>query len=172
MKELSKTAQQVHSSLAVEEGVVQINYAPSCARDGGSHEDISAQFDMELSSLQEREIAAGMSLIGPHRDDIVIKEDDVDMTVFSSRGQARTLAMSLRLSEAELLAKERGDQPIILLDDVFSELDGLRRNRLIRMISQYQQTVLTVTEPSLLGGSHLGQAIFYQVSGGAIWGPE
>ena len=85
-----------------------------------------------------------MTSVGPHRDDFVFMSGDLDIRKFGSQGQQRTAALSLKLSEIELVKKITKDTPVLLLDDVLSELDSNRRNFLLTSIGEIQ-TIITCT---------------------------
>ena len=85
--------------------------------------DIAATFRDTLVQKRRRDIQAGMSLCGPHRDDLSFLVDGVDMRVYGSRGQQRTVALSLKFAEARYMCGVVGEEPILLLDDIMSELD-------------------------------------------------
>ncbi|MFC1935759.1 DNA replication/repair protein RecF [Chloroflexota bacterium] len=103
-----------------------------------------------LLSQRAAEIKAGMTMEGPHRDDIGVALDGMPAATYASRGQARTIALALRLSEAVFLREERREEPILLLDDVLSELDPQRRERVLAEASSYQQAVVTTAETALV----------------------
>ena len=84
-----------------------------------------------LSSSLEREIYAGTTLYGIHKDDIDIKINEKSARLFGSQGQQRSLALAMKLAEGEICLKETGDRPVLLLDDVLSELDKKRREYLL-----------------------------------------
>ena len=86
-----------------------------------------------------------MSTAGPHRDDLEVLLDGADARVFASQGEQRSLALSLRMAERDLVAQSRGEDPILLLDDIFSELDEVRREHLVAMVSGSGQTIATAT---------------------------
>jgi DNA replication and repair protein RecF len=118
----------------------------------------SEDFQQVLYAARDREIACGMTLVGPHRDDLRFLVNEVDMGNYGSRGQNRTIALSLRLAEAQFIAQRSGDSPILLLDDVLSELDAQRRRHLLQVASEYEQVLLTATdmehfEPDFLAGA-------------------
>lgn len=98
-----------------------------------------------LLTKRDREILAGTSLYGPHREDLQFLWDDRPITASMSRGQARALLMALKMVEIRYLETHNETKPILLLDDIFSEFDRERRNRLVGMIGEYQ-TILTTTE--------------------------
>ena len=90
------------------------------------------------------------------------------MGAFASRGQARTLALSLRLAEAEVLAAVRFEGPIVLLDDALSEIDRSRRHRVLEKASQYQQVLITTTDLDQVSGYFGAKAAYHQVDGGTV----
>lgn len=101
---------------------------------------------MERRRSEER--LRQMTLVGPHRDDLVLTIDGLEPNIYASQGQLRTLALSLKLATYHWLRQETGLEPMILLDDVLSELDGLRREAILSLVSRPgQQTVVTDTEP-------------------------
>jgi len=87
------------------------------------------------------------TLVGPHRDDLVFRIGGRDLTTFASRGQQRTAILALKLAELDLLTALDGRPPLLLLDDVFSELDPLRRGHLVRRIAELPQALVTTTVP-------------------------
>ena len=90
------------------------------------------------------------------------------MGTYASRGQARTIGLSLRLAEAAYLKSVRGEEPILLLDDVLSELDSFRRSRVLEVALQYQQVIITTTDLEPIRQSDLGGAAYYEVRGGVV----
>ena len=105
--------------------------------------------DTFLAYFQEshrEEIARGVTLVGPHRDDLHFLVDGIDMTLYGSRGQQRTAALSTKLAEVTLMRQETGETPVLLLDDVMSELDVQRRQEIINIVDQAGQSFLTTTD--------------------------
>jgi len=131
---------------------------------------LRAQFVARLEATRARERQQAMTLVGPHRDDAGFFAGQVDLRVFGSRGQQRTAALSLKLAEVELMAHYTGERPVLLLDDVLSELDPRRRQLLQGMIleQRQQQVILTATDPSPFEAAFLDGADVYQVEAGAI----
>jgi len=106
-----------------------------------------------------------MVLIGPHRDDLQIFLNDKPARLFASQGQQRSLVLSLKLAELELIRQEKGEYPILLLDDVLSELDKFRRDYLIKFIeSSSIQTLITMTSAE----THFEAGALYHVEQGHI----
>jgi DNA replication and repair protein RecF len=99
-----------------------------------------------LEEQQAREVNAGLSLVGPHRDDIQFRIDGILGGIYGSRGQARSIALTLRLAEAEFLREEKGEEPVLLLDDVLSELDINRRRYVLDASASYKQVIMTTTD--------------------------
>ena len=100
-----------------------------------------------LHETAEKEAWNGTTLVGPHRDDLVFRIGGRDLTTFASRGQQRTAILALKLAELDLLTALDGRPPLLLLDDVFSELDPLRRGHLVRRIAELPQALVTTTVP-------------------------
>lgn len=101
-------------------------------------------FEYELQKFREKDIKYKMTSVGPHRDDFSFVVNGVDIRKYGSQGQQRTAALSLKLSEIELVKKVTGDNPVLLLDDVLSELDSNRQNYLLNNIGNIQ-TIITCT---------------------------
>ena len=97
-----------------------------------------------MKKSRERDIRMRSTSVGPHRDDICFLNEDIDIRKFGSQGQQRTAALSLKLSEIELVKRATKDKPILLLDDVLSELDKHRQNYLLDSINDIQ-TLITCT---------------------------
>lgn len=98
-----------------------------------------------LAETADKEAWNGVTLVGPHRDDIAFRLDDRDLAGFASRGQQRTAILAWKLAQLDLIAAATGDPPLLLLDDVFSELDPARRAHLVRRIGGLPQAFVTTT---------------------------
>lgn len=92
----------------------------------------------------------------------------MEAATYSSRGRARTVALTLRLAEGTLLERERRESPILLLDDVLSELDASRRQRLLEYVSRSQQAFISTTDLERVGKQHLDAAHIYRVENGVV----
>ncbi|RCW52165.1 DNA replication/repair protein RecF [Halanaerobium sp. ST460_2HS_T2] len=121
-----------------------------------------------LIAKRDQEISRGYTVIGPHRDDISLKVNEMDLRKYGSQGQQRTAALALKLAELEFMKSETGEYPVLLLDDVFSELDGLRRKALINIIADKIQTIITATDGENLSGIKNNSYNVYQVKKGRI----
>lgn len=133
--ELSDLMKEIHASLTDGREEIRLEYDPNTQA-----EDMKKR----IAADRVRELKSKMSLVGPHRDDITFFINDIDVRHFGSQGQQRTAALSLKLAEIELVKQRVGDTPVLLLDDVLSELDAGRQTRLLQSI-QGIQTMITCT---------------------------
>ncbi len=108
--------------------------------------DITAIFAAQLREVRPRDVEQGVSTVGPHRDDVRFLMDGVDMNTFGSRGQQRTIALSIKLAELEWVTREKDDSPVLLLDDALSELDAARRSLVMQAIAPVQQVLVTTND--------------------------
>ena len=116
-----------------------------------------------LADTAEKEIWNGSTVIGPHRDDIAFDLAGRDLAGFASRGQQRTAILAFKLAELDLLTELDGHPPLLLLDDVFSELDPERRSHLVRRIAELPQAFVTTTTPDDLDPALLAIAHGWEV---------
>ena len=168
MQSLAWSCADHHSQLATPDEDFEVSYQPSVPI-GVSLEDTESRFCESLEALAERERATGSTAVGPHRDDFDLLIDRVPMRPFASRGQARTLALCLRLAEASYLASARGEGPIVLLDDVLSEMDAGRRSRVLEKAAQYQQSLITTTDAGPLHAFFGPSATYFRVAAGEVY---
>ena len=164
---LSAFARRQHGELGEPEQALTLDYLPSVPPGEGA-EDTAAAFRQELQRGAAREQATAITAVGPHRDNFVTYLNGLDASSFASRGEARTIALALRLAEAEYLAEVRGDDPIILLDDVFSEMDDRRRDRVLQKVARYRQTLVTTTDVGPVRAALGDSAAYFRVADGAV----
>ncbi len=140
---------------------------------GGTKDPIidQASYYQALAARQKDEFMRQTTLVGPHRDDLAFDINGMDTGVFASQGQLRTLALSIKLATFEWLLAETGRRPVILLDDVLSELDETRRQAILQTVAEPgQQTIVTDTEPRSYAS--LDPKILYVQQGEVIpWSP-
>ena len=133
--QLNEWLEQIHGRLTGNREKLRLVYQPSTEPE---------DFERALLSRREQDIRMKMSGTGPHRDDFLFMVGNVDIRKFGSQGQQRTAALSLKLAEIELVRQSIGGEPVLLLDDVLSELDSSRQNYLLDCIKDIQ-TVITCT---------------------------
>ena len=135
ISQINKIVAQVHEKLTGGKEIIHLFYEPSNG---------SMSLEEAIFKNRERDIKLKSTSVGPHRDDICFMVDDLDIRKFGSQGQQRTAALSLKLSEIEIVKQLTNDTPILLLDDVLSELDKNRQNYLLDSICDVQ-TLITCT---------------------------
>lgn len=166
---LENWAKPIHSGISRGLETLNIQYKPSL--DVSESTDWSKMitiFEEKLAALRQREIDRGVSLIGPHRDEIFFYVNGRDVQTFGSQGQQRTTALSVKLAELELIHKEVGEYPILLLDDVLSELDDFRQSHLLHTIQGKVQTFVTTTTTGGIDHETMREASSYFVQDGEI----
>ncbi len=126
------------------------------------------EFQKILKNSYSKDKLYGMTLLGPHRDDFSMILDDKDLSLYGSQGQNRLAVLSLKLSELNIFKEKTGDNPILLLDDIFSELDINKRNRLIKYILGDIQTIITTTDLNMIDDSLIKKAKVFSVSDGRV----
>jgi DNA replication and repair protein RecF len=131
-----------------------------------SGEDSYLWYKKSLKERAKKDIERASTGIGPHRDDIFFTLDGLALRNFASQGQQRSFVLALKMAETAIMREECGEYPVLLLDDVLSELDEKRRKKLIYFLSGKVQTFITLTEKYLL--ADFGQATFYQVKKGNV----
>ena len=135
MDELDKIVLQVAKNLTGEKEIIKTLYEP----------DVSVgNFEKALAESKERDMKFCSTNVGPHRDDLCFMNGELDLRKFGSQGQQRTCALALKLAEIKIVKKSSQDCPILLLDDVLSELDRNRQNYLLDSIHDIQ-TIITCT---------------------------
>ena len=131
-------------------------------------EDIAQKFEEKLKERQIEEIIRAQSLVGPHRDDVSFFINDIEAKKFASQGQQRTIVLSLKLAELELIKKKIGDTPVLLLDDVLAELDDIRQNYLLNAIGSQTQTIITSVDTLHFDEEYLKDVEIFKISDGAV----
>jgi len=139
-------AQSIHSKITEGRENLTISYVPSVdVKKSGQQMPLEDIFIKKLRDSRKTDIIKGITMIGPHRDDISIKIQGNVVKSFGSQGQQRTCALSLKLSEIEFMKRQTGEYPVLLLDDVMSELDTDRRKYLLEVVNDRVQTFVTTT---------------------------
>ncbi len=172
LAEMAALAGEAHASLAPAESLA-VRYQP---RLDGAEIDLASSgvarateaYAAALRRGMGRDVAAGMTRQGPHRDDVQVTLDGVAASGYASRAQQRTIALSLRLAEARLLLARRGEPPVLLLDDVLSEMDSGRRGTVMRTLADMDQMLVTGTDWDRFPMEFLSRARLFEVEAGAV----
>jgi DNA replication and repair protein RecF len=186
LRELEARARRNHQALTGGQETLSLHYQPDflpTVEGSGQrsfdvpgldlHRELSAgaiqpQFLQQLERGQSRAIERGMTLSGPHRDELRLHINGRDAGLYGSRGQARTTVMALRLAELDWMHDHLGEWPVLLLDEVVAELDDKRRAWLLERLTGGVQTVVTTTEPDIFTESFLARAEQLRVVEGQI----
>jgi DNA replication and repair protein RecF len=135
VENLSKIVKEIHYHISGKKETLLLTYEPNVTE---------SDFEAELEKSRQKDLKSCITNVGPHRDDLSFLIDTIDIRKFGSQGQQRTCALSLKLSEIEIVKKSIHDTPVLLLDDVLSELDSNRQNYLLNSIHDIQ-TLITCT---------------------------
>jgi DNA replication and repair protein RecF len=166
---LQNWAIPIHRGISHELETLKIKYKPSV--EVSEEQDLSKMVDIyenKYYQVKKREIDRGSTLFGPQRDDLLFFVNDRDVQTFGSQGQQRTTALSIKLAEIELIHSEIGEYPILLLDDVLSELDDHRQSHLLNTIQGKVQTFVTTTSVEGINHQTLKEASTFYVKNGTI----
>lgn len=165
---LAPLARAAHAELSEGREELEVRYAPSFAVSGDDREQIAEQFRRQLLQARQEELQRGTTLVGPQRDDLLLFVDGKEARTYASQGQQRTVVLSLKRAEFELTLQERQEPPIVLLDDVMSDLDDVRRSQLLHMVLRGAQAFVTATSAERFPETVLSMARRYHVEGGRI----
>ncbi len=163
-EKLAPKAEALHRQIAGKDEVLAVRYAPT-VKMADSLEKQKELLYAALEKKREAEISQGLSLIGPHRDEIQFTIDKNDARAFASQGQMRTAAVSLKVAQGALLEEETGEAPAVFLDDILGELDKERREFLLSGMGK-RQIILTCTDPEAVRLS--GETRYFSVAGGTV----
>lgn len=158
VEQLNEIICEIHRKISGGREEIHIEYNPDVELDS---------FETKLKCSQDRDIKAKITSVGPHRDDFSFFIEDMDVRKYGSQGQQRTAALSLKLSEIELVKKVTRDTPVLLLDDVLSELDSRRQNYLLNSIGGIQ-TIITCTGLEEFIQNRFQIDRVYQISNGTV----
>ena len=163
LKEIESIASKKHKIISDSE---EFKLSYTCPYD--EIDEINNYLKEELIRRKSEEIARRQACIGPHRDDIEFKINEIDAIKFASQGQQRTLVLALKLGELEIIKQKTGFSPILLLDDVLAELDETRQNYLLKSIESEVQTIITSVDTLLFEEEFLKDVQIYSIENGAI----
>ncbi|MDO4774201.1 MAG: DNA replication/repair protein RecF [Aerococcaceae bacterium] len=169
VEQLSRLARPIHQNLSNQRDELSLYYVSSTPKvDYEQVETLRTDLLQAFKDTLSREKEQGTTLIGPHRDDISFQLNDKKAQFFGSQGQQRTIILSLKLAEIDLMKQVTGEYPVLLLDDVLSELDDDRQHLLMSYIEHKVQTFLTTATVKGLKLHQLKQADIYYVKQGTV----
>ena len=148
----------IHSSITGGKEKIELVYEPNVK---------SGEFYEQLGKNREKDFKFRNTSSGPHRDDLCVRINDIDIRKFGSQGQQRTAALSLKLAEISIIKEETGEEPVLLLDDVMSELDIERQEFLVKSLSDVQLFITTTEIPGILLDKFKDYLVF-EVDGGKV----
>ncbi|HEY8677818.1 MAG TPA: DNA replication/repair protein RecF [Candidatus Dormibacteraeota bacterium] len=167
--EIQPVAAAFHRELTDDRERLDLRYRPSGARIVEAPVELVAeQLVAAMREARDEEIGRGQTAVGPQRDDVEVWLDEHEARLFASQGQQRTAVLSLKLAELHYLAEVTGEQPVLLLDDVMSELDPARRERLLAALEPGPQALITAADLNDLPRSILERAAVFRVERGGI----
>lgn len=167
LKEIERTACQKHRIISETEEL-RIEYDCSFLNGENDLEQIASAFHLSLDERKGEELRRGQACVGPHRDDIIFYINNNEAVKYASQGQQRTIVLSLKLSELDMITSKTGDEPILLLDDVLAELDDLRQNYLLKSINPNTQTIITSVDTILFEEEFLKDVKIYNICNGQV----
>lgn len=165
---LGREAAAVHARLSGGERL-RLEYQPSVPLPEATDEPaLAAQVAEHLVAARSRELRRGITLVGPHRDELALELDGRSARQFASQGQQRTAALALKIAELRCLTAAAGEPPVLLLDDVLSELDAGRRREVMGLVDEAEQVLITASDAALFDRALLGGAERFEVTLGAV----
>lgn len=167
LKEIERIACQKHQIISETEKL-KIKYDCGFLNDEDDSEKIASAFRTALEEKKSEELRRGQSCTGPHRDDIIFYINGNEAVKYASQGQQRTVVLSLKLSELDMITAKTGEEPVLLLDDVLAELDDLRQNYLLKSINPNTQTIITSVDTILFEDEFLKDVKIYNISNGQV----
>ncbi len=186
IREMEEEAKRIHYDLTHGQEVLRVDYQPAyeplslpdgqmalpvsavADRSGISLEEIEKGLVNALKDRQREEIARGLTTIGPHRDEMRFLSNHIDLGDYGSRGQGRTALLALKLAEVNWLNQRTGEWPVLLLDEIMSEMDVQRRADLLDSLSQCDQAILTSADLSMFEQSFVKTHPVWRVTGGVV----
>ncbi|HSO27031.1 MAG TPA: DNA replication/repair protein RecF [Anaerolineales bacterium] len=187
IRELEQIAVRIHEELTRNQELLLLDYQPSfdplpahpheqmqlpletpVDRSGITLEKIQQGYLNRLNRLRRSEIARGTTTVGPHRDELRFRGNGVDLGTYGSRGQARTVMLSMKLAEVQWIRQKTGEWPVLLLDEVLAELDNERRSDLLARLATSEQSLLTTTDLDLFEAPFVEQATVWNIRGGRL----
>jgi len=145
VRELAREAERIHAQWTRGAEQLVVTYAPSIKFEAPTADAVAGAFEARLSEVAESERARKASVVGPHRDDLTLELDGHSLAAYGSQGQGRTAVLALKVAEYTVMRDRSGEAPLLLLDDVLSELDAERAAAFLDGVGGYEQAFVTAT---------------------------
>ncbi|MEQ9367862.1 MAG: DNA replication/repair protein RecF [Coleofasciculus chthonoplastes F3-SA18-01] len=168
LQRLAPLAKSWHSSISGKTELLEVTYAPNVNLEKDDPEAVQQAFLDKLHHRRFPEQRQGITLVGPHRDDVEFTINQTPARSYGSQGQQRTLVLALKLAELKLIEEVVGEPPLLLLDDVLAELDPNRQNQLLDAIQDRFQTLITTTHLGAFDSQWLNSSQILSVQAGQI----
>ena len=169
VRELIEHTTPIHVEISGDPQPLRMVYLSTVTSETRDRTALSQMFVEQLDAVLRDELDRGQTLIGPHRDDVKWSLGSVDLGIYGSRGQQRSLTLAIKLAEAELMRARTSDAPVLLLDDILSELDAVRRAHLLQFIDRPdQQTLITAADLADFDPSFLARITRIRVEHGQV----
>ncbi len=169
LQELEKYADKLHNQITQGKEHLQFQYESTLKEYQGKNVvELKQSLIEQYKTMMDKEIFQGTTLLGPHRDDVRFMLNDKNVQVYGSQGQQRTAALSVKLAEIDLMKEKTHEYPILLLDDVLSELDGARQTHLLKTIQNKVQTFLTTPGLSDVAQQLINKPKIFRIDNGKI----
>ena len=162
IEEINKKIADIYKKITGLDGLT-IKYENTLGLDCYDKDKLKDTYLKKLKKHLNQEMMQGMTLVGPHRDDFTFYLDNVDMKVYSSQGQQRMAIIAFKISELNYYKKIIGSYPVLLLDDIFSEIDIKKRNKIISFLKKDIQTIITTTDINDISKKLLDNAVIYKI---------
>ncbi|OEF97311.1 DNA replication/repair protein RecF [Desulfuribacillus alkaliarsenatis] len=159
IKDIEKYAENIHNEITDGKEQLKLIYDASC---------LAGKFQEKLEKSRDKDLQFGTTNIGPHRDELQFIVNNKDIKIYGSQGQQRTVALSIKLAELEYMKQQMGDMPILLLDDVLSELDLKRQKKLLDTIGEDIQTFVTTTDVDGIKHNIIKKSDFFHIKDGNL----
>ena len=170
LEELENYAKILHANITQQKENLTFKYKCTAGIDDldKNQDAIEIRLKEMFETIVDKEIFQGTTLIGPHRDDVSFKVNGKNVQTYGSQGQQRTTALAVKLAEIDLMRAKTGEYPVLLLDDVLSELDGKRQTHLLKTIQDKVQTFLTTPGLNDIARQLIKQPRLFRINAGKI----
>ena len=150
------------------ENLVRVKYEPNITIDNFDEDSLRVTLEKTFKNSYKKELNYGMTLYGPHRDDFSFYLGEKNLKVYGSQGQQKSAILAFKLSEIDIFKEYSGNNPVLLLDDIFSELDIKKRNKLLNYINKDIQSIITTTDLKNIRKKSIEEAYIFKIKNGEV----